>query len=186
MGKVLECVYAYIYKNNYAGACSLGKQIYTLTEGLTARENDMLAGIMPTIDNAGVAKIDNDFGVKINGTKVNPDFDMVSFAYYPLVRGSNHRAICRFGLRKSLRERNVRGSKEIAHALILENEKYDGYFVDFIDLDSGFFANDAYKDIALDDSQAVLDDAVYEIKPARLEPVDIDMLSSSALMMTDI
>ena len=48
MGKVLECVYAYIYKNNYAGACSLGKQIYTLTEGLTARENDMLAGIMPT------------------------------------------------------------------------------------------------------------------------------------------
>lgn len=186
MGKVLECVYAYIYKNNYAGACSLGKQIYTLTEGLTARENDMLAGIMPTIDNAGVAKIDNDFGVKINGTKVNPDFDMVSFAYYPLVRGSNHRAICRFGLRKSLRERNVRGSKEIAHALILENEKYDGYFVDFIDLDSGFFANDAYKDIALDDSQAVLDDAVYEMKPARLEPVDIDMLSSSALMMTDI
>ena len=186
MGKVLECIYAYIYKNNYAGPCSLGKQIYTLTEGITSRENDLLAGLMPTIDNAGIAKIDSDCGVKLNAAKISPDFDMVSFAYYPSVKGTNNRVICRFGMRKSLREKTVRGSKEIAHAMILENDSYDGYFADIMDLDTGFFAHDEYKDITLDDSQSVVGDAVCEIKPARLSPIESDVLSSSPLMMTDI
>ncbi|MCH5157419.1 MAG: hypothetical protein J1G02_06070 [Clostridiales bacterium] len=182
MTKIFECIYAYIYKFNYAGSCSLGKQVYTLTSDLSPRDIDVVTGIMPTIDNVGVAKIDAHDGVKLVDSKINPDYDMVSFAYYPTTRAIDFRALCRFGMRQSLKDLSVRGTREIAHALIFDGVSRDKYVVDY--MDNSVF--DSYKDIQLDTEQNSVDDSVCEVQPSMLDPLDMDNFSSYPLASTDI
>ena len=182
MSKVFECIYAYIYNNNYAGSCSLGKQIYTITGGLSPREIDLVTGLMPSVDNSGIAKVDSKDGVKLDVTKAVPDYDLVSYAYYPTTRATGYRALSRFGLRKSLKERNVRGTREIAHALIFDGDFRDRYVIDY--LDNSVFKT--FTDIQLDEGQVTVDDSVCEVKPSTLEPIELENFESFPLTPTDI
>lgn len=182
MSKVFECIYAYIYKNNYAGSCSLGKQIYTITGGLPPREIDLVTSLMPSIDNSGLAKVDRRDGVKLDGTKAEPDYDLISYAYYPATRAAGYKALCRFGMRKSLRDKSVRGTREIAHAVIFDDDVRDKYIIDY--LDASLFKT--YTDIQLDDGQISVDDSVCEVKPTTLEPVELADFMSYPLTSTDI
>lgn len=182
MSKVFECIYAYIYKNNYAGSCSLGKQIYTITNGLSPREVDLVTGLMPSIDNSGVAKVDSKDGVKLDGSKSMPDYDLVSFAYYPTTRATGYKALSRFGLRKSLKDKSVRGTREIAHAIIFNNDFRNRYIIDY--LDNPVFRT--FTDIQLNEGPVTVDDSVCEVKPSTLEPIELEDFVSSPLTFTDI
>lgn len=181
MSKLYECIYAYIYKNNYAGNCSVGKQVYTLTEGLTQREVDMVTGLMPYMDNCGLAKVDKNYGVKPD-SDAEPDYDMSSYAYYPVTRAKGYRAVCRFGLRKSLKGKNVRGTKEIVHAIICEGDFGEGYAADY----AFNPALETFGDIRLDESQEAVGEAVCEVKPEMLKPLKAGNVQSYPLTATDI
>ncbi len=182
MSKVFECIYAYIYNKNYAGSCSLGKQIYTITSNLSPREIDLVTGLMSSVDNSGVAKVDSEAGVKLDGPKAIPNYDLVSYAYYPTTRATGYKALSRFGLRKSLKDKSVRGTREIAHAIFFDNDFSDKYIIDY--LDNSVF--ETLTDIELDEEQDTVDDSVCEKQPSTLDTIELENFESSPLTSSDI
>lgn len=166
---VYEILYAYLYKKNYLGNCSCGKQIYTLTKGMSEIKINEISRLISDVDKAATDKIDAKYGVKISDSKVNPDFNLVSYAYFPSLDEYDTKAVCRYGLRKSLKNaENLRGTKELLHAVFTDEETVKGacgdevYMVDLINL----------KELK-DNDDIEYSQEEGEKKPEELEPVNL-------------
>lgn len=181
MKKLIESIYAYIYQYNYVGRCDLGMKVYTLTEGLDDSEIGYVTSLIERIDNAKLESVDREEGVKSIGEPAEPDYDLVSFAYYPKRKSGGMCVLTRTGLRKSLRDKTVRGTKEIIHALLFDSADPDQYAVDF--MESKVFSS--YTDIALDEEHPVPRD-VCEKQPDLLRPVDPGELTSAPLKLSEV
>ena len=184
MEKMLECIFAYICKTNYSGACIPQDQIYTLTKGMTEADIKVVSEIIQNVGRVELAKIDVQNGVSLDCERVEPNFDMSSYTYLPAKNGGYSAFSCA-SLRKSLRNKNIRGSKELSHVIAFNEVKKDFYVVDL--LKSKYF--EPFKDIRLDDSAFVAssnEDLVCEIRPAELEEISWDNFESKELSCNDI
>ena len=65
MGKILECIHAYICQKNYIGSCSPMDQLYTLTEGTSQSDIDMLSSAVQAVGRVELGKVDSTNGVKL-------------------------------------------------------------------------------------------------------------------------
>ena len=87
MEKMLECIFAYICKMNYSGACIPQDQIYTLTKGMTEADIKVVSEIIQNVGRVELAKIDVQNGVSLDCERVEPNFDMSSYTYLPAKNG---------------------------------------------------------------------------------------------------
>ncbi len=184
MEKMLECIFAYICKNHYAGECSPADQFYTVTEGISESEFSVLSQAVQSVGRAELAKIDAERGVSLQQRKVEPSFDLSSYTYLPANSGGYGVFSCA-SLRKSLRSKNIRGSKELTHALAFDSIEEDFYVVDLC----GGSRFSRYRDIRLDESGAVAyenEDLVCEIQPEELSPIGWEDFSSAPITGDDI
>ncbi|MBQ8352306.1 MAG: hypothetical protein IJY34_00780 [Clostridia bacterium] len=184
MGKMLECIFAYICKNHYAGECSPADQFYTVTEGSSEEELSILSQAVQSVGRAELAKIDAEKGVSLQPRKAEPSFDLSSYTYLPARSGSYGVFSCA-SLRKSLRSKNIRGSKELTHALAFDKVEEDFYAVDLC----GGSRFSRYRDIRLDEDGGVAlenEDLVCEVQPDELSPIGWEDFSSTPLTGGDI
>ena len=185
MAKIFECIYAYLYRNNYLGECGQADGVYTVTEGLEYADEDMLHMVVSQkIPRLNLANVDEEEGVCLNARdEIRTDYKTESFSYYPDIAGAGVVAFCRSGLRESLKDKAIRGSKEITHALLIEGMPSDFYAVDLME-SSVFFA---HKDIPLTDTQKVGgEDYVTEEVPSRLKPLAMENFRARSLRAQDI
>ena len=184
MSKVLECIYAYLYRNNYMGRCGGGDNVYTLTEGLELAEMDALDSVMRYKGTVELEKIDMDRGVvRHSASRPKVDDQIVSFSYYPAA-SKRHSAVCRHSYRQSLHGLSVRGHKELVHALLFEEIPAGDYAVDYTDSP----ILEEHGEIPLDGSAQVAGDAVCEVRPEKLKPHTIEDFAylSHPLSLSDI
>lgn len=184
MEKMLECIFAYICKNNYSGECIPQDQMYTITKGMNESEIKIVSDMIQNIGRIELAKIDIHNGVSLECERIEPNFDLSSYTYLPAINGGYSAFSCA-SLRKSLRNKSIRGSKELSHVIVFNEVKEDFYVVDM--LKSKHF--EPFKDIQLDDSALIAsanEDLVCEIRPAELEKISWDNFYSKKLSYSDI
>ncbi|MBQ7761361.1 MAG: Rab5-interacting family protein [Clostridia bacterium] len=184
MGKILECIYAYICKCNYVGACSPADQIYTLTKDSSEKDKSVLAEAIRNVGRVELAKIDVKNGVCLYPNGVDSNYDLMSYTYLPTRNGGYNTFSCA-SLRKSLRNKSIRGSKELTHVITFDEIDEDFYVVDMVK--HSYFSK--HKDIALNESESIeLDneDIVCEVKPNELDELFLDSFFSRSLSASDV
>lgn len=182
MSDIYESIYAYLYENNYSGGKLYGQQIYTLTEGLGGEQTSRLMTVMDELGVAGLARIDGTDGV--GAEKPEPDYGAVSYMYIPDSRAGFKAVVARTSMRASLKDKSVRGHKELTHAALFDSLPKDVYAVDY----ALSAALESPADIELDTSVSLPEDADYvcEVKPQRLPHIDGTRFSSYPLSPSDI
>lgn len=184
MGKILECIYAYICKRNYVGEGS-GDKIYTVTKDLSESDKSVLSKVSSDYGRTDLAKIDCEIGVSLDSKNVTPDFRLMSYVYVPKVKGDYNAFICA-SLRESLRDKSIRGSKELTHLIAFDEIKEDFYVVDMV----GHHYFDKHKDIKISASQNKKEndgaDLVCEVDPGELDPLSWDAFSSTNLLASHV
>lgn len=179
MEKLLECIYAYLYRNNYAGSC-YGEGVYTLTEGLAPHEQSAVSAVMRKAGMSGLNRVDRENGVSPDLREPLPDYGTAAYSYYPCLEG--YKVFCRNGLRASLQGRRVRGSHEIMHAVLGQGELPAGaYAVDYC-LSPRL---ETPADIPLRETNDGAD-YVTEETPALLSPLDGSAFSSAPVTSAEI
>lgn len=184
MEKLLECIFAYICKNNYAGECLPADQIYTITKKASEKEISMLSEAIQNIGRTELAKIDTRNGVSLYPKKIEPNYNLSSYTYLPL-NTDGYGAFSCASLRRSLRDKNIRGSKELSHVIVFNEVKDDFYVVDM--LQHKHFSG--FRDIRLNDAasiEAANEDLVCEIRPDELEELTWDNFYSRPLSISDM
>ncbi len=184
MEKLLECIFAYICKNNYMGECMPADQIYTVTKNASEKELSIVSEAIQNIGRAELAKIDAKNGVSLYPEKIEPNFNWASYTYLPS-KGKGYSAFSCATLRKSLKNKSIRGSKELSHVLVFDNIEEDFYIVDL--LKHKYFSG--FDDIRLDESAAIAssnEDLVCEIKPNELETIGWENFHSRPLSSSDV
>ena len=131
MGKLLECIFGYICRNNYVGECLPADQIYTITKNSSEKDVSILSEAVQNIGRVELAKIDIRSGVSLYSKKVEPNFNISSYIYLPLNNGGYGVFSCA-SLRRSLRDKNIRGSKELSHVIVFNEVQDDFYVVDML------------------------------------------------------
>lgn len=181
---MLECIFAYICKSNYAGECVPADQIYTITRNSTEKDVAILTEAIQSIGRTELAKIDAQNGVSLNSRNIDPNFDLLSYTYLP-AKKVNYNTFSCASLRGSLRNKNIRGSKELSHVIVFDEIKEDFYVVDM--LKHKYFS--AHKDIQLNESksiEAANEDLVCEVQPDELDELSWDNFYSRPLSASDI
>lgn len=193
MSKILECIYAYLCKNNYTGLCGSGDEIFNLTEGTSEQEKTLLRSLageikrmdLKYVSNNGLKKDSIDEENIENEKSFVPNYDKSSFAYYPRIR-ENKYALCCFSLRKSLKEdRKIRGSKELNHLILFDDIPKDFYVIDMIK--SEHFKQ--YNDIAIEDNEEdKKNNIVTEVIPTQMPSISFngETFNSHLLEINDI
>ena len=184
MGKFYECIYGYICKTDYNGSCSPADRIYTLTDGMTQTETDIVAGVLQNVGRCELAKIDRLNGVTYSKKEIEPDFDAMSFSYLPPKKG-NYGVFSCASLRKSLISKSIRGSKELTHAFVFDSVPSDFYVIDL--MKSRRF--NQYADIPLDEAASIEyanEDLVCEVRPKPLDKTDWEDFNSRMLSLNDV
>lgn len=184
MGKFYECIYGYICKTDYNGSCSPADRIYTLSDGMTQTETDCVAAALQNVGRCDLAKIDRLDGAGYSKKEPEPDFDATSFSYLPKRDGEYGVFACA-SLRKSLKRKNIRGSKELTHALVFDGVPSDFYVIDL--MKSRRFSQ--YADIPLDEAASIEyenEDLVCEVKPELLDKIDWDDFSSRPISLNEV
>gem|GEM_PF-6661775 len=130
MSNIMDGVFAYVCRNNYNGSTRASDQIYNLTEDVNPAD---LSSMALRINRCGLQYIDKNKGIRPKGEKgVTPDFSMFSFSYYD---NNGYKIFTRSGLRSSISDAPLRGTKEIVHFTTLQNIPEDFYVVDLMDRD---------------------------------------------------
>lgn len=184
MSKILEGIHAYICQRNYIGHCSPMDQLYTLTEGTSQSDLDMLSSAVQSVGRVELGKVDSTNGVKLYPGSVSPNYDISSFSYFPKIN-EEYGALCCSSLRKTLKNKNIRGSKELSHIVLFDSIPNGMYAIDLIA--SRHFRT--YNDIKLDDASSLAsenEDLVCEVKPNAMPRITFDEFSSSPLKIEDI
>ncbi len=184
MGKILECIHAYICQKNYIGSCSPMDQLYTLTEGTSQSDIDMLSSAVQAVGRVELGKVDSTNGVKLYPSSVTPNFDISSFSYFPKIN-DDYGALCCASLRKSLKNKSIRGSKELSHVVLFDSIPNGVYAIDMIR--SRHFRS--FNDIKLDEAASIAsetEDLVCEVKPEEMPRISFDTFSSTPLEIKDI
>lgn len=184
MSKILECIHAYICQKNYIGSCSPMDQLYTLTEGTSQSDIDMLSSAVQAVGRVELGKVDSTNGVKLYPSGVTPNFDISSFSYFPKIN-DDYGALCCASLRKSLKNKSIRGSKELSHVVLFDSIPNEVYAIDMIR--SRHFRS--FNDIKLDETASVTnenEDFVCEVKPEEMPRISFDTFSSTPLEIEDI
>ena len=184
MGKILECIFAYVCKSNYAGECLPADQIYTITKNSSEKDISILTEAIQSIGRVELTKIDARNGVSLYSKNAEPSFDLMSYTYLPAKNGQYNAFSCA-SLRRSLRDKNIRGSKELTLIIAFDETKDDFYVVDM--LKHNYYSK--YKDIMLDESASIElanEDLVCEIQPDELDELTLDNFSSRPLSISDI
>ena len=183
MEKMFECLFAYICKNNYVGECSPADQIYTITKGLSESETSIVLDAVQQIGRAELSKIDYREGVSLYPKQVEPNFSLSSYTYLP-AKSREWSVFSCASLRNSLKDKHIRGSKELSHVLVFNNIREGFYAIDL--LGTSYFAK---KDIDLDLSKSIElanEDLVCEVKPPELDELSWDGFYSHELTSNDI
>lgn len=177
--EIYESVYAYLYKNNYAGSTELMEGLYTLTAGA---ENTVLAALLDAHrkhGSPGLENIDAVRGATLEGGGA-ADFGLSAYSYLPIEVGG-FAMLDRTTLRASLRgTEDLRGHKELTHAVFLELP-VGAYAADY----AFCSAFDTYTDITLDESERG-EGYVCERVPELLPPLDGRAFSSAPIKADNI
>lgn len=182
---ILECIHAYICQRNYMGECRPADQVYTTTKGISQSDLDMLTSAVQSIGRVELGRVDLSNGVMLHSDSVAPNFNILSFSYLPQIN-DRCSALCCSSLRPSLKNRNIRGSKELSH-LVMFDSIPDGFYV--IDMmRSDYFKERA--DINIEEANSYIDhdgtDIVCESKPDGMPQITFDLFSSNPLKIEDI
>jgi hypothetical protein len=159
-------------------------QLYTLTKNTTQSDVDMLSSAVQAVGRVELSKIDSKNGVKLSTNNIIPNFDISSFSYFPKIN-NEYGALCCASLRKTLKNKNIRGSKELSHVVLFDSIPDGVYAIDLIR--SNHFKN--YNDIELDEVASVAngnEDLVCEVKPNEMPQITFDIFSSEGLKIEDI
>lgn len=179
---ILECIYAYICQRNYIGACIPADQVYTLTEGISQGELDMLTSAVQSIGRVELRRIDIQNGVMMDSSNVSPNYDISAYSYFPKIN-DEYGAFCCASLRKTLKNRSIRGNKELSHVVLFDSMPKDFYAIDLIK--SRYFKQ--YNDIRLDETAPSENESlVCEVKPNEMPRISFDDFSSLPLKIEDI
>lgn len=184
MSKIIEGIHAYICQRNYIGNCSPMDQLYTLTEGTSQSDLDMLTSAVQSVGRVELGKVDSTNGVKLYPGSISPNYDISSFSYFPKIN-AEYGALCCSSLRKSLKNKNIRGSKELSHVVLFDSIPNGMYAIDLIA--SRHFRG--FNDIKLDETSSLAsesEDLVCEVKPNEMPRITFDEFSSSPLKIEDI
>lgn len=180
---ILECLYAYITRKNYSGECTSGDQIYTYTApydkedtGTISLATDNLGVAARKIGHVGLESIDINDGVKGFGEKVEAPVDVNSYIYVPqMAFGDGMKsAVCCAKIRANLKNKEVRGTKELLHCVFFDSsqiEERNFYAIDCVA--SPYFQT--HKGIELENSE---EEGVCEVKPNLMPFVDINQIFS--------
>lgn len=187
MCKILEGIYAYICQSNCTGNCSPMDKIYTLTKDASPNDSDMLSSAIQTAGRVELAKVDSKYGVRLQPDSVSPNFDISSFSYFPKINDT-YSALCCSTLRKSLKKKSIRGSKELSHFVLFDNIPDGMYAVDLIAAKHfDGFKDIKLKDIKLNESNSTgNDDLICEVEPVEMDCITFDEFPSSPLKIEDI
>ena len=181
---ILECIHAYICQRNYMGECRPADQVYTITKGISQSDLDMLTSAVQVIGRVELGRVDLSKGVMLHSDSVAPNFDILSFSYLPKIN-ERYSALCCSSLRSSLKDKNIRGSKELSHMVMFDSIPDGFYAIDMIS--AAYFKK--YKDIQIEESITYNDnngDIVCEIKPDEMPQITFDLFSSNPLKIEDI
>ncbi len=184
MGKLLEYIFAYICKTNYLGECSPADQIYTITKNISEKDISIAHQAVHNVGRVDLYKIDMQRGVSFSSVKAVPNYDMLSYTYLPAQNGEYGAFSCA-SLRETLKDKSIRGSKELSHVIAFNEVKEGFYFVDMFN--HRRFSE--YKDISLNEAESIStdnEDLVCEVKPAMLEEINWDTFYSRPLISSDI
>lgn len=182
---ILECIHAYICQRNYMGECRPADQVYTITKGISQSDLDMLTSAVEAIGRVELGRVDLSNGVMLHSDSVAPNFNILSFSYLPQIN-DRCSALCCSSLRPSLKNKNIRGSKELSH-LVMFDSIPDGFYV--IDMmRSDYFKERA--DINIEEANSYIDhdgtDIVCESKPDGMPQITFGLFSSNPLKIEDI
>ena len=186
MNKILECVYAYICQNNYSGSCGSGDKLYNLTKGIGQIDVDLLSSAVQDIGRKGLSNIDGNSGKKLyKDSGIYPNYDISSFSYYPKNGdygkfNNRYNALCCASLRKKVKDRSIRGGKELTHIILFDNIPDDFYAIDMIG--SSHFKK--FNDIDFDVSQSG-DDYICEKVPEEMPIIDFEDTFTSNQLKSD-
>lgn len=170
---ITEGVYAYLYKNNYAGPTDVMEGLYTVTDG--ASEQDIAVALEAARAHGSPALENIDGKLGVTDGEVKPDYKLAAYSYVPEACGTKA-VLARTTLRASLRrKKNLRGNKQLLHFVITDIRDGD-YAADY--LFGG--ALDDYDDIPLDEENEG-DGYVTELVPERLKAFDEKRFTSEPI-----
>lgn len=167
------------------GECRPADQVYTITKGISQSDLDMLTSAVQSIGRVELGRVDLSKGVMLHPDSIAPNFDILSFSYLPKIN-ERYSALCCSSLRSSLKDKNIRGSKELSH-LVMFDGMPDGFYV--IDMmRSDYFKERA--DINVEEANSYIDhDGTYivcESKPDGMPQITFDLFPSNPLKIEDI
>ena len=166
------------------GECRPADQVYTITKGISQSDLDMLTSAVQVIGRVELGRVDFSKGVMLHSDSVAPNFDILSFSYLPKIN-ERYSALCCSSLRSSLKDKNIRGSKELSHMVMFDSIPDGFYAIDMIS--AAYFKK--YKDIQIEENITYNDnngDIVCEIKPDEMPQITFDLFSSNPLKIEDI
>lgn len=166
------------------GECRPADQVYTITKGISQSDLDMLTSAVQVIGRVELGRVDLSKGVMLHSDSVAPNFDILSFSYLPKIN-ERYSALCCSSLRSSLKDKNIRGSKELSHMVMFDSIPDGFYAIDMISAD--YFKK--YKDIQIEENITYNDnngDIVCEIKPDEMPQITFGLFSSNPLKIEDI
>lgn len=184
MNEIYECIYAYIYENNYSRERRPGQQIYTLSSGMSGDKVSAMRSAVGELGKAGLAQVDKTDGVRYRAEpEPEVDYGTVSYSYIPET-ASGYAVVARTNLRRSLKGKKLRGHHELAHAYMLRGIPDGAYAADYAFSD----VYDGFTDIELDTGVEIPQGADYVVEkvPDTLDACDGARFESTAMSVDEL
>ena len=177
MVKITECLYGCLVTNEYMGKrSSEGEAVYDMTVGADYDDYQRISSAVGSSGFAGLSRIDRQRGVcsDSDSGRIDLDYSMRSFSYMP-AKGRTPSLFKCNAMRPSLRDRELRGYKELLDGLMFDS------------LPDGFYAVDLMG-IGFTSDIPLLPDAerIVEAEPQGLPQRDFSAIASPPLTTNDL